>query len=358
MHKMLININEVKVNDRIRKDFGNIEELADDIKENGLINPPVVTPDNELIAGERRLRACKTLGFQQIEVRVMSVKDSEHQLQIEISENENRKDFTFSERVDWAKRLERVERIKAKDRQSELNGKNQHMEIFPEAEKGNTRDIVADKSGFGSGKQFEKAKYIDENASEDMIKDLDDGKLSVNKAYITLKQEKENLSKDKQSLENQLQQALSKPPKVIDNTDYDTINSLKSQLQSKNKDVEKLKRDQDLLERKVKLNEEDAKKFNDLKTQIEFLSKEKDDIARQITSATELSGLSVKIDKFLKTELSPIRYSRTLERMDSEIAVNNLQDIIESVESWCIDMRMYLPNNKNNNKIIDVEVLR
>ena len=354
MYKMLININDVKVNDRIRKDFGNIEELANDIKENGLINPPVVTPDNELIAGERRLRACKTLGFQQIEVRVMSVKDSEHQLQIEISENENRKDFTFSERVDWAKRLERVERIKARSNQ----GMRTDLTSDKILSNVDANKETALESGFGNKETYRQAKYITDNASEEMIKDLDDGKLSVNKAYITLKQEKENLSKDKQSLETQLRQALSKQPKIIDNTDYDTIDSLKSQLQSKNKDVEKLKRDQDLLERKVKLNEEDAKKFNDLKTQIEFLSKEKDDIARQITSATELSGLSVKIDKFLKTELSPIRYSRTLERMDSEVAVNNLQDIIESVESWCVDMRMYLPNNKNNNKIIDVEVLR
>uniref|UniRef100_UPI00164242F3 ParB N-terminal domain-containing protein n=1 Tax=Bacillus thuringiensis TaxID=1428 RepID=UPI00164242F3 len=56
---MLIDIKKIKVSDRIRKEFGNIEELANDIKENGLINPPVVTPDHELIAGERRLRACK-----------------------------------------------------------------------------------------------------------------------------------------------------------------------------------------------------------------------------------------------------------------------------------------------------------
>ena len=54
---MLIDISKIKVAERIRKDFGNIKELADDIKENGLINPPVVTPDFELIAGERRLRA-------------------------------------------------------------------------------------------------------------------------------------------------------------------------------------------------------------------------------------------------------------------------------------------------------------
>ena len=115
---MLLDINKIKVSDRIRKDFGNIQELADDIKENGLINPPVVTPDTfELIAGERRLRAMQLLAYKQIEVRPMAVKDAEHALNLEISENETRKDFSKAERIDYARRLERVESLKAKDRQ-------------------------------------------------------------------------------------------------------------------------------------------------------------------------------------------------------------------------------------------------
>lgn len=152
---MLIDIDKIKVTDRIRKDFGNLEELAQDIKENGLINPPVVTPDYVLIAGERRLRACKLLGYRQIEVRVMTVNDYEHQLKLEISENENRKEFTFSERVEWARRLEEIERLKARERQI-TGGK----ENFPEGPKGQTRDIVAEQAGFGSGRQYEKAKFI------------------------------------------------------------------------------------------------------------------------------------------------------------------------------------------------------
>ena len=82
---MLIDINKVTVGKRIRKDYGDITSLADDIEDRGLINPPVVTPDYELIAGERRLKAMKKLDYRQIEVRVMSVEDYEHQLKIEIS---------------------------------------------------------------------------------------------------------------------------------------------------------------------------------------------------------------------------------------------------------------------------------
>ena len=186
---MLININEIKVNDRIRKDFGNIEELANDIKENGLINPPVVTPDNELIAGERRLKACKSLGYQQIEVRVMSIRDALHQLKLEISENENRKDFSFNEKMTWSKMLEEEYKKIAKENQATSTGGNnpQLRQKSDKAENIRTDEIVAKETGFGSRDTYNKAKYIADNATEDMIKDLDDGKLSINKAYITLK---------------------------------------------------------------------------------------------------------------------------------------------------------------------------
>lgn len=56
----------------------------------------------------------KKLDYRQIEVRVMSVEDYEHQLKIEISENEERKAFTYSERMDYAKQLERIEAKKLK----------------------------------------------------------------------------------------------------------------------------------------------------------------------------------------------------------------------------------------------------
>ncbi len=97
----------------------------------------------------------------------MTVKDEEHQLNLEISENENRKEFTFSERVDWAKRLERIEKIKSKERM---------LDPMQNSSQGSTREIVANKSGFGSHDTYNKAKYIYENGSEEMIKQLDAGK--------------------------------------------------------------------------------------------------------------------------------------------------------------------------------------
>ncbi|HDJ4817305.1 TPA: ParB N-terminal domain-containing protein [Staphylococcus aureus] len=191
---MLIDINKVTVGKRIRKDYGDITSLADDIEDRGLINPPVVTPDYELIAGERRLKAMKKLDYRQIEVRIMSVEDYEHQLKIEISENEERKAFTYSERMDYAKQLERIEAKKAKDRKTSKLKQNKDTvtDQGPER-KGETRDIVGKASGFGSGRTYERAKYIYENADEETIKEVDEGKKSIRKAHDELRaKEKQN----------------------------------------------------------------------------------------------------------------------------------------------------------------------
>ena len=177
---MLIDIKKVSVGDRIRKDMGDLKELSDDIAKNGLINPPVVTPDFELIAGERRLEAMKKLGYKQIEVRVMKVEDAEHKLNLEINENENRKDFNKSERIEYARQLERIERVKAKERMA------QGTENFPEV--GETRDLVAEKLGIGSGKQYEKEKYIADNADPETLEQWNKEEISTHKAYTKVKE--------------------------------------------------------------------------------------------------------------------------------------------------------------------------
>lgn len=181
---MIIPIEKIKIGDRIRKDFGDIKELAEDIKENGLINPPVINKEYILLAGERRVRACKSLGWEQIEVRMMDTGDAEHELNIEISENEVRKDFSRSERAECMKRQKRIEEAKAKERMSE-GGKG--VENFPPL--GKSRDATAEQFGI-SGRQMEKEITIADHKnmfSLEEFADWDEGKLSTNKAFQMLK---------------------------------------------------------------------------------------------------------------------------------------------------------------------------
>lgn len=109
----------------------------------------------------------------------MTVRDYEHQLRMEISENENRKEFTFSERVDWARRLERIEKEKARERM-EAGKAIDPSENF---RKGRATGIVASDAGFGSDRQYEKAKYIADHAAPEIIAQLDADKISIHRAY-------------------------------------------------------------------------------------------------------------------------------------------------------------------------------
>jgi ParB family transcriptional regulator, chromosome partitioning protein len=56
---------------RDRRDLGDIEGLAASIAAIGLINPITIDEDGLLLAGARRLAACKKLGLEKVEVRIL-----------------------------------------------------------------------------------------------------------------------------------------------------------------------------------------------------------------------------------------------------------------------------------------------
>lgn len=76
-----------------------IESLAESIRQYGLINPLTVRPTGEgfeLIAGERRLRACQAAGLQQIPCYIVASTDQDSSL-IALVENLQRQDLDFYE---------------------------------------------------------------------------------------------------------------------------------------------------------------------------------------------------------------------------------------------------------------------
>lgn len=86
--------------DRVRTDFGNLEELAESIKSEGLLQPPVVNQDYKLIAGERRLRAMRDiLKWPDIPVIYFETLDEAHLARLESEENIKRLAPNWKERV-------------------------------------------------------------------------------------------------------------------------------------------------------------------------------------------------------------------------------------------------------------------
>lgn len=164
---MEIPVDEIKIGHRFRKKMGDLKSLAQSIDDIGLLHPVVVTPDNQLIAGYRRLRACKEyLHWQTIPVRVVDLDDL---VRGEHDENVYREPFVPSEAVALAKALEPLEKERAKDRQrqSEGRGRKKGKEAFLTLnDTGQTRDKLASCVGM-SGRTLEKAKEVVEAAEEE-----------------------------------------------------------------------------------------------------------------------------------------------------------------------------------------------
>lgn len=305
---MLIDIDKIKVENRIRKDFGNITELAEDIKQNGLINPPVVIAESDgtftLLAGERRLRAMRSLGYKQVEVRTWGSLTDEQKLNIEISENEVRKDFSKSERIEYARKLEKIETLKAKERM--LTGKSDPTQNFAEGDKGETTQIVAKKLGIGNKETYRQEKYIVDNADsltpEDFA-DWDEGKLSTNKAYLKIKaqlQEKENqiagyelkLKRISELTEQvtALQKELNNRPKVeveVKPADYDDLVTLNRE---RAKDNQKLRSEYDTK----------CKELNNLKEQIRLEKEQSIKKQSENKIIDDAIFFCAKVDSFIK----------------------------------------------------------
>jgi ParB family chromosome partitioning protein len=78
-----------------------LRELTDSIKKHGLAQPLVVSADTdgtyELIAGERRLRACELAGFTEVEVVVRQPTEDKQRLALALVENLQREDLNAVE---------------------------------------------------------------------------------------------------------------------------------------------------------------------------------------------------------------------------------------------------------------------
>ena len=87
-------ISDIRFGKRLREEMGDLYELAASIDRLGLLHPIVVDRDFRLVAGARRLKACKILGHEKIPTRDFGDLTRDERLEIELEENTQRKDLT------------------------------------------------------------------------------------------------------------------------------------------------------------------------------------------------------------------------------------------------------------------------
>lgn len=95
---------------RLHFNEDDLQELADSIKTNGVIQPLIVTPAEDrgyysLIAGERRLRASKIAGLAEVPVVVMDITSDDSLLELALIENVQRTDLNPIEEAEAYQKL-------------------------------------------------------------------------------------------------------------------------------------------------------------------------------------------------------------------------------------------------------------
>jgi ParB family chromosome partitioning protein len=187
-----LKISDIKVRHRHRKDMGDLKSLAVSIRQEGLLQPIGVTKKLELVFGERRILATRNiLKKKTILARIVDVTSI---LAGEYAENEIRKNFTPSVRVAIAKAIEKQVGNRQGQR-TELRG------IIPEVAQGQrTREVAAERAGFGNDKTYRQAAKVVQNGSANLIRAMDEGRVSISAASILIDADDSILELDEKAI--------------------------------------------------------------------------------------------------------------------------------------------------------------
>jgi ParB-like chromosome segregation protein Spo0J len=176
-------IHRIQVGPRHRRDLGDVDALAASIRDLSLLQPVVVTPAGELVAGRRRLEAVRTLGWRTVPVHVVHGLDDRLQLlRAERDENTCRKDFLPTEAVSIGREIRaeiaaeaaaRQKAGKSADGRAGGRGRKKPSPKLDEgfsgegsAANGRTDDRVAEAVGMGR-ETYRKAEEVVAAAEED-----------------------------------------------------------------------------------------------------------------------------------------------------------------------------------------------
>lgn len=199
-----IEINKIKPNrhqPRIVFNEEKIKELAESIKENGLIEPiilvrSVVPGEYELIAGERRLRACKLAGIKEIKSIVHPGASDKDKLDIALIENIQRENLNPIEEAkayqkysqEYKYTQEQIAKIVKKNRSVIAN--TMRLLNLPE----NIQNMIIEgKISSGHGRML--ASITDENKLQKLVEQILNEGLTVRDIEEKVSQEKSKLTK-------------------------------------------------------------------------------------------------------------------------------------------------------------------
>lgn len=197
-----------------------IEELADSIKESGLMHNLVVRKINdgsyEILSGERRYHALKSLNYKKIPCQVKEINDTDGEILL-IQANARQRELTPTEKMKSIERLEKLYALK------KANGE--------EIPKGKTRDIIGKDIGL-SGVQVGRYSKVSKNLIDPLKEKLDEGAITLTQA--------DTLSNLKEYEQKAILNQISNTSTKISNTEIDILVEGIKQPVKDEKDIELL----------------------------------------------------------------------------------------------------------------------
>jgi len=172
---MVTQISRLKINpfhSRVYK-VNDIDDLAENIQEFGLLQPIVVNSSFSIISGVRRYYALKKLGYTEVDVEIKHLNVAE---EIAIISMNKQRVKTQRERLMEAKYLKTLWR-KKKGRKSEA----EKLQTVANARPADTRKDACKAVGLSTG-NFSKLEFIEE-VNPDLIDQIDQDNLSINQAH-------------------------------------------------------------------------------------------------------------------------------------------------------------------------------
>jgi N6-adenosine-specific RNA methylase IME4/ParB-like chromosome segregation protein Spo0J len=187
--KMFKSVNELKTNKWNDSIYGEEilrEDFLESINEHGIREAIVIKEDGTIVSGHKRWQAAIRLGITEVPVRIEKY-DSDIQERLAFIDYNKYREKTFTQKMGEAEFIEETERMKAKKRQGTRTDLTS-AKHFAEVEKPERAvDKIAQQIGIGSGRNYEKAKKIWENAPDEVLQKIDRHELSINRAYKDIK---------------------------------------------------------------------------------------------------------------------------------------------------------------------------
>ena len=132
-------------------------DLANSIAEHGVLEPLVVTCDNFVLSGHRRLAACRTIGLAEVPVVIVDPADDTAAIDLLLAANAQRIKTNEQLAREASARM-KIEKEKARRRQAEA-GSSKLPAKSPEA--GDSRAVVGKQMGVGPKKIDQFVKVVD-----------------------------------------------------------------------------------------------------------------------------------------------------------------------------------------------------